>query len=89
MDVAKLISGWESGIGSGAPTITLSITKNGTPVSRSNMTIPRCELTVSVTGGAGTPTGDVAITRTATGNPTQGVLRLTLDNYGHGHFPLR
>ena len=86
MDVAKLISGWKSGIGSGAPTITLAITKNGTPVSSFQHDDPAVQLTVTVTGGAGTPTGDVAITRTATGNPTQGVLRLTLDN-GVATFP--
>ncbi|MFL6427172.1 MAG: Ig-like domain repeat protein, partial [Acidobacteriaceae bacterium] len=87
VDVAKLISGWQSGIGSGAPTITLAITKNGTPVTSFQHDDPTVQLTVTVTGGAGTPTGDVAITRTATGNPTQGVLRLTLDPTGVATFP--
>ncbi|HEX6494384.1 MAG TPA: Ig-like domain repeat protein [Acidobacteriaceae bacterium] len=87
VDVAKLISSWKSGIGSGAPTIALAITKNGTPVSSFQHDDPTVQLSVTVTGGAGTPTGDVAITRTATGNATEGVLRITLDSTGVATFP--
>ena len=87
VDVAKLISSWVSGTGSGTPGITLSITKNGSPVTAFQHDDPAVDLSVSVTGGAGTPQGDVAITRTATGNSTQGVLRLTLDNTGTAVFP--
>ncbi|MDQ1453249.1 MAG: trimeric autotransporter adhesin, partial [Acidobacteriaceae bacterium] len=82
VDVAKLISGWVSGTGSGTPTVTLSITKNGSPVTSFQHDDPAVLLTVSVTGGAGVPTGDVAITKTATGTPTGGVIRLTLDSNG-------
>ncbi len=87
VDVAKLISGWVSGTGSGTPAVTVSITKNGSPVTSFQHDDPAVQLSVSVTGGAGTPQGDVAITRTATGNSTQGVLRLTLDNTGTAVFP--
>ncbi|HEX4581002.1 MAG TPA: Ig-like domain repeat protein, partial [Acidobacteriaceae bacterium] len=86
-DVAKLISGWTSGIGSGTPAVTLSITKNGSPVASFQHDDPAVQLSVSVTGGAGTPTGDVAITRTAIANTTQGVVRLTLDSTGVATFP--
>lgn len=87
VDVAKLISGWVSGTGSGTPSVTVSVTKNGSPVTSFQHDDPAVQLSVSVTGGAGTPNGDVAITRTATGNATQGVLRLTLDNTGTATWP--
>ncbi|MGA9717097.1 MAG: Ig-like domain repeat protein [Acidobacteriaceae bacterium] len=87
VDVAKLISSWVSGTGSGTPGITLSITKNGSPVTAFQHDDPAVDLSVTVTGGAGTPQGDVAITRTATGNTTQGVLALTLDSTGTAVFP--
>ena len=89
VDVAKLISGWVSGTGSGTPGITLSITKNGSPVTAFQHDDPAVDLSVSVTGGAGTPQGDVAITRTATGNTTQGVLAADAGQHGHGCFPVR
>ncbi|HEY3988600.1 MAG TPA: Ig-like domain repeat protein [Acidobacteriaceae bacterium] len=87
VDVAKLISGWKSGTGAGAATVTVSVTKSGTPVTTFQHDDSTVQLTVTVTGGAATPTGDIAITRTATGNATQGVVRLTLDNTGHATWP--
>ena len=68
VDVASLISGWRSTIGGGGATITLSLTENGTPISSFRHNDP-VNLAVSVTGGAGTPTGDVLMTATTIGNP--------------------
>ena len=85
VDVASLISGWRSTIGGGGATITLSLTENGTPISSFRHNDP-VNLAVSVTGGAGTPTGDVLMTATTVGNPNLSIVRLTLNN-GQATFP--
>ena len=46
-----------------------------------------CAADCAVTGGAGTPTGSVAITSSATGRANQTVASVTLDNTGQGTYP--
>jgi pro-kumamolisin-like protein/Big-like domain-containing protein len=79
VDVANLLSGWKSTIGTGGATVTLSLTENGTPISSFRHNDPVIG-TVTVTGGAGTPTGDVLLTATPVGNPNLPIARVTLTN---------
>lgn len=88
VDVAKLLANWQSGRGSGTVTVSIAVTKNGNPVKTFTHDDPTVNLVVTVAGGgAGTPTGNVALTRTAVGNPTQGILALTVDSTGHASWP--
>ncbi|HEV3149404.1 MAG TPA: protease pro-enzyme activation domain-containing protein [Acidobacteriaceae bacterium] len=87
VDVANLITGWKTGNGSGAPTTTLTFTKLGAPITSFAHDDPFVVLNVAVTGGAGTPTGIVAITSSATGRANQAVASVTLDNTGQGTYP--
>jgi hypothetical protein len=86
VDVANLISGWKSTTGAGAATVTMSLTEAGTPISSFKHNDP-VDLSVTVTGGSGTPTGDVLITGTTAGNPNLPVVRLTLDSTGTATYP--
>jgi hypothetical protein len=86
VDVANLISGWKSTIGGGGAAVTLSLTEAGKPISSFRHNDP-VDLTVTVAGGSGTPTGDVLITATTVGNPNLAVVRLTLDSTGTAIYP--
>lgn len=87
VDVAKLLTGWQSGTGAGTTTVTISITKNGTPITSFEHGDPAVQLNVTVTGGSGTATGDVALTVGGGNIQSHGIAQLTLDSTGTATWP--
>ena len=85
VDVAQLINNWHSGSAGGAATVTLSLTEAGQPISSFAHNAP-VQLNLSVTGSAGTPTGDVEISAPWNGRANGGIGPLTLNN-GVATFP--
>ena len=79
VDVAQLINNWHSGSAGGAATVAVSLTEAGQPISSFAHNAP-VQLNLSVTGSAGTPTGDVEISAPWNGRANGGIGPLTLNN---------